>query len=265
MDVQVSPEEDVRELKGVRFKGVLFLREEDDDDDKPIKFQEGELLFTDYGISGIPAMQLSGDIAQMTARGEKPLLNICFTPDLGLSDINEYLDNQIDRGLTGEEMLYGILNEKQAQSYSEIPWEAWCRNSANTICENCRNFCAGCRWTREFLPIDGWIARHNVVDNRANQRLESYKILFCPEFILDAETEPLGMEKQYEVIAELLDILISKSGKFQTALNKNYRLKLSSINIVIFAMSNSRHPKRSSKNSLTNHGQNHNNYGSCNS
>ena len=112
--VQIKTEEDVRELKGVRFKGVLFLRDEDDDDDKPIKFQEGELLFTDYGISGIPAMQLSGDVAQMTAKGEKPLLNICFTPDLGLSDINEYLDNQIDRGLTGEEMLYGILNEKLA-------------------------------------------------------------------------------------------------------------------------------------------------------
>lgn len=113
--VQIKTEEDVKELKGIRFKGVLFLRDEDDDDDKPIKFQEGELLFTDYGISGIPAMQLSGDVAQMTARGEKPLLNICFTPDLGLSDINEYLDNQIDRGLTGEEMLYGILNEKLAK------------------------------------------------------------------------------------------------------------------------------------------------------
>lgn len=113
--VQIKTEEDVKELKGVRFRGVLFLRDEDDNDDKPIKFQEGELLFTDYGISGIPAMQLSGDVAQMTARGEKPLLNICFTPDLGLSDINEYLDNQIDKGLKDEEILYGLLNEKLAK------------------------------------------------------------------------------------------------------------------------------------------------------
>ena len=113
--VQVKVQEDVKELKGVRFKGVLFLRDEDDDDTKPIKFQEGELLFTDYGISGIPAMQLSGDIAQMTARGEKPLLNICFTPDLGLSDINEYLENQVDSGKVGPEILFGILNEKLAK------------------------------------------------------------------------------------------------------------------------------------------------------
>lgn len=110
--VQVKVAEDVKDLKGVRFKGVLFLRDEDDDDEKPIKFQEGELLFTDYGISGIPAMQLSGDIAEMTARGEKPHLNICFTPDLGLSDINEYLENQVDSGKVGPEILYGILNEK---------------------------------------------------------------------------------------------------------------------------------------------------------
>ena len=113
--VQVKVAEDVKELKGVRFKGMLFLRDEDDSDDKPIKYQEGELLFTDYGISGIPAMQLSGDIAEMTARGEKPHLNICFTPDLGLGDINEYLDNQIDAGKIGPEILYGILNEKLAK------------------------------------------------------------------------------------------------------------------------------------------------------
>ena len=112
--VQIKTEEDLKELKGIRFKGVLFLRDENDSDDVPIKFQEGELLFTDYGISGIPAMQLSGDVAQMTARGEKPLLNVCFTPDLGLQDINRYLHERIDAGKKGPEILYGFLNEKLA-------------------------------------------------------------------------------------------------------------------------------------------------------
>ena len=113
--VQIKTKEDLKELKGIRFKGVLFLREENDDDDTPIKFQEGELLFTDYGISGIPAMQLSGDIAQMTAKGEHPLLNVCFTPDLGLKDVNRYLHEQLDAGRKGPEILYGILNEKLAE------------------------------------------------------------------------------------------------------------------------------------------------------
>ncbi len=112
--VQIKTKEDLKELKGIRFKGVLFLREENDNDDSPIKFQEGELLFTDYGISGIPAMQLSGDVAQMTAKGEQPLLNVCFTPDLGLKDVNRYLQDQLDAGRKGSEILCGILNEKLA-------------------------------------------------------------------------------------------------------------------------------------------------------
>ena len=114
--VQVKTSEPyTKDLKGVRANGVVFLREENDDDDKPIKFQEGEIQFTEYGLSGIPVMQLSGDIAEMTKRGEKPQINICFTPDLGLNDINEYIDNQVDSGKSGPALLYGIVNEKIAQ------------------------------------------------------------------------------------------------------------------------------------------------------
>lgn len=121
--VQIKTEERfVKDLHGCRFHGVLFLRDERDTDDTPIKYAEGELLFTEYGISGIPAMQLSGDVARMTARGEKPKLNICFTPDLGLSDINNYLGRQIDRygENCGPEILYGIMSKKIAETVFRI-------------------------------------------------------------------------------------------------------------------------------------------------
>lgn len=117
--VQIKTEESfVKELRGCRFKGVLFLRNEADTDDTPIRYSEGELLFTEYGISGIPAMQLSGDVAVMTASGEKPKLNICFTPDLGLSDINDYLNRRVDRygENFGPEILYGIMSKKIAET-----------------------------------------------------------------------------------------------------------------------------------------------------
>ena len=114
--VQVKTEEQyTKQLKGVRARGVVFLREQDDSDEKPIKYQEGEIQFTEYGLSGIPVMQLSGDIAQMTKKGEKPHINICFTPDLGLKDVNEYIYKQIDSGKEGPELLYGIVNEKIAE------------------------------------------------------------------------------------------------------------------------------------------------------
>lgn len=121
--VQIKTEESfVKELRGCRFKGVLFLRDEADTDDSPIKYSEGELLFTEYGISGIPAMQLSGDVAVMTAKGEKPKLNICFTPDLGLSDVNDYLGKQAERygDNYGPEILYGIMSKKIAETVFRI-------------------------------------------------------------------------------------------------------------------------------------------------
>lgn len=121
--VQIKTEESfVKELRGCRFKGVLFLRDEADTDDSPIRYSEGELLFTEYGISGIPAMQLSGDVAVMTAKGEKPKLNICFTPDLGLSDVNDYLGKQVERygDNCGPEILYGIMSKKIAETVFRI-------------------------------------------------------------------------------------------------------------------------------------------------
>lgn len=121
--VQIKTEESfVKELRGCRFKGVLFLRDEADTDDSPIRYSEGELLFTEYGISGIPAMQLSGDVAVMAAKGEKPKLNICFTPDLGLSDVNDYLGKQVERygDNCGPEILYGIMSKKIAETVFRI-------------------------------------------------------------------------------------------------------------------------------------------------
>ncbi len=76
---------------GVRVNSRIKLYE----DNKFIKGEVGELMLTNYGISGICAMQLSGIIAKGLDNGKREELVINFVPDIANSDkeMIEFLDN----------------------------------------------------------------------------------------------------------------------------------------------------------------------------
>jgi hypothetical protein len=65
-------------LSGSKFDAVLTLT----DGKKAVRQESGELLFTDYGVSGPPVMQLSATAERLLQSGKKPQLLINFTPDL---------------------------------------------------------------------------------------------------------------------------------------------------------------------------------------
>lgn len=66
----------IKGLTGLRLPAVLTLC----DGEKPLACAGGEVLFTDYGVSGICAMQLSADVH----RAKNPVLSVDFSPMLGL-------------------------------------------------------------------------------------------------------------------------------------------------------------------------------------
>ena len=72
---------------GVRVNSRIKLYE----DNKYIKEEVGELMLTNYGISGICAMQLSGRIAKGLDNGKREELVINFVPDIA-NDSKEMLD-----------------------------------------------------------------------------------------------------------------------------------------------------------------------------
>ena len=51
-------------------------------------------------------------------------------------------------------------------------------------CITCRNACGGCSWSREFVPVKGWTAEKNTIPDNG-KHAETYKIIDCPEYILD--------------------------------------------------------------------------------
>lgn len=75
-----------KSLKGVRVKGTFTLLE----NNQIISKEQGELLFTDYGVSGIAVMQLSAYVLP----GHHYQLSIDFFPEKDNKKLHEYIELQ---------------------------------------------------------------------------------------------------------------------------------------------------------------------------
>ncbi len=105
-----SPDKYCRTVSGVRlnakvssYSGDTLLAEE-----------TGEVLFTDYGISGIPIMQISRYAAGALDRNEKVDLRLDFLPELTKEELKGLLKKRIGQNpaKSAEEMLVGLFNHK---------------------------------------------------------------------------------------------------------------------------------------------------------
>lgn len=106
--VQMCTKPVLKELKGVRVKGTFSLLE----NQKVIHVEKGELLFTDYGISGIAVMQLSSFVES----GHDYQIMIDFFDDMDEKKLYEYIEKRM---LKDYNHFYdGMLNTKLA-SYFE--------------------------------------------------------------------------------------------------------------------------------------------------
>jgi len=71
----------IRGLSGLRLPARLCLMS----GGRAIAASAGELLFTDYGVSGLCAMQLARDAGEALEKGEAVSLRLDFSPALGLA------------------------------------------------------------------------------------------------------------------------------------------------------------------------------------
>lgn len=105
--VSLNCDEFTKALKGVRSicKMNLII-----DGEKTLE-NYGEVQFTDYGLSGIPIMQLSRFVSVSPSNDISIELDV--TPDFGDEEIRKYLYSrrEIDKGLC-ENMLSGIMNKQ---------------------------------------------------------------------------------------------------------------------------------------------------------
>ena len=100
-----------KQLKGIRHKAALTLYI----DGKKLAEESGELLFADYGLSGIAAMQLSSFIArEMKYRKVSPVVACDFVPDMSFGELYDKIKKITLRSkeLKCESLLTGFMPKK---------------------------------------------------------------------------------------------------------------------------------------------------------
>lgn len=78
----------LKSLSGVKFDGYASLLI----DGKEEKRYFGEILFTDYGISGPPILQLSGFASQAIARNKKVEIVVDMLPKYSLEELEDFIE-----------------------------------------------------------------------------------------------------------------------------------------------------------------------------
>ncbi len=82
--------------------------------DKYIATEQGEIQFTDYGISGIPVFQISRMVSYAIEEGKKVTVGINFFPEMEEQEFWKCMKLRYDKmhGATVEEFLTGTVNKK---------------------------------------------------------------------------------------------------------------------------------------------------------
>ena len=121
---------DLNVLAGVRIKALAGLLDETGKDIKEIQ-EEGEIQFTDYGISGIMIFNLSGIVGKLISLGKKAVVKIDFLPDfddkiiIDLFETNNYrkskaiLNSLINDKLAGY-IIDEVISESKVDNSEEI-------------------------------------------------------------------------------------------------------------------------------------------------
>ncbi|MCR5584787.1 MAG: aminoacetone oxidase family FAD-binding enzyme [Lachnospiraceae bacterium] len=99
-------------INGVRTEGSVKVFA----DGKEKASEKGELLFTDYGVSGIPAFQVSRFCAEAAGSSKKVVLSLNFMAGMSVDEVRTEVENRLKKlsrkGRTNEEAMLGLLNHK---------------------------------------------------------------------------------------------------------------------------------------------------------
>lgn len=100
-------------LNGIRVKSRLTLL----CDGSTVAEEEGELLFRDYGLSGICAFDLSAVIARRVVKGEQGNYTVqCdLVTHLTKEELAAEINERLRRQYSNETLLYGIVHNKIAE------------------------------------------------------------------------------------------------------------------------------------------------------
>ena len=100
----------LKALSGIKFEGKASLIV----DDKIVREDKGEILFTDYGISGPPILQLSSEASRSLYKHKKVEISVDMMPELSFDEVDNFIQGHLGmfsyRSISSS--LIGVINKK---------------------------------------------------------------------------------------------------------------------------------------------------------
>lgn len=207
----------LKEWSGVRADAHLKLLE----NNEIVREEDGEILLTNYGISGICVMQLSGGVARGLDQKKKEEVIINFLPEIAgsrgefISFMEERCKLLVGRNIT--ELLDGVLNYKlvntlvkRSQLASSKRWHQLSIREKNILASNFVDFRLEITGTNSFSRAQ--VASGGVPLTEIDPRTMESKIvkgLYLTGEILDVDGDCGGYNLTF---AFLSGILAGKAG-----------------------------------------------------
>ena len=111
--VQLKTEQANKALSGQKINGIVTLLIEN----KKVRTEEGEILFTDYGLSGVPVLLVSAQCAMALEQHKNVRIMVDMVPDMTVYELKQYLwsRKELMENVTLENFLSGFLPKRIAQ------------------------------------------------------------------------------------------------------------------------------------------------------
>lgn len=95
----------------------------------------------------------------------------------------EFTTTKIAQKFCSEKCRYTLSQLKRCEKagYKYKNKKRW----SDQPCWDCKNACGGCSWSRNFTPVNGWVAEPTTITYKTGDILhttDTYKIFECPEF-----------------------------------------------------------------------------------
>lgn len=100
----------VKSMQGIKFDGRATLKA----DGKALRTEEGEILFTDYGLSGPPILQLSGGAADALRQNRKTVISLDLMPGKTAEQIKNTIKSMVSENpdMPLEFFFSGLFNKQ---------------------------------------------------------------------------------------------------------------------------------------------------------
>lgn len=194
----------LKSISGVKFDGYATLLV----NDQPIRKEFGEILFTDYGISGPPILQISGYASKALSKMSKVEILVDMMPEKSIDEIEDFFEGHfavfghrpiIDSliGIVNKRLIPTILKESGIKnlhsSCYDLQWDE--KKRLINILKNWKFKCIGTNGFNQAQVTIGGVNTKEVNETTLESKLVK-NLYFCGE-ILDVDGDCGGFNLQW--------------------------------------------------------------------